>query len=275
MKRLLLLLAVAFIGLTVFYGHSIEPFELEINHLYPDSPALNALLSGRTAVHVSDLHLAADDKRAGMVLEAVNRLKPDFIFLTGDYVRWDGDYEPAMEFLARLEAPLGVWAVMGDYDYSNGRKSCLFCHESGTGAPANRHKVRFLRNSTERIQVGEGGLVITGIEGKAVDPRLNGRTGWMEAIPENVPTIVLTHSPIPFERFEPERDALVLAGDTHGGQVPVPEWLWSLLGYEKTAAFSHGFFQKGRSLMYVSKGVGTSHFQFRLLRKPEIAVVHF
>jgi uncharacterized protein len=275
MKKAVLTILFFALGLAAVYGHFIEPLRIEINHLEVDSPRLNTLLAGKTAVHISDLHLAAGDERARMVLAAVNSLKPDFIFLTGDYVRWDGDYEPAMEFLSRLEAPLGVWAVMGDYDYSSGRKSCLFCHEPGTGLPTNRHKARFLRNSAERIQIGEGSLVITGIEGKAVDPRLNGGNGWMEAVPENVPAVVLTHSPIPFERFEPERDALVLAGDTHGGQVPVPGWLWSLLGYEKTASFSHGFFQKGKSLMYVSKGVGTSHLQFRLWRRPEIAVFHF
>lgn len=64
-------------------------------------------------------------------------------FLTGDYVWWEDDYEPALDFLSRLKANTGIWAVMGDYDYSISRKCCLFCHEKESGSLAKNIKFSF------------------------------------------------------------------------------------------------------------------------------------
>lgn len=81
-------------------------------------------------------------------------LKPDFVFVTGDYVTWEAEYDVALSFFSKLEAKVGVWAVMGDYDYSLSRKSCPLCHEPGSGKPTQHHQIRFLKNSFE--QVGGG-----------------------------------------------------------------------------------------------------------------------
>jgi predicted MPP superfamily phosphohydrolase len=57
--------------------------------------------------------------------------------------------------------------------------------------------------------------------------------------------------------------------------VPLPGWFWELIGYEKTARYSHGLFREGNKMLYVSRGIGTSHFPIRLLRRPEVVVLHF
>jgi len=48
-------------------------------------------------------------QREQKVLDILEKLQPDIIFLTGDYVAWDGDYEPALKFLSQLHAKIGVW----------------------------------------------------------------------------------------------------------------------------------------------------------------------
>ncbi|HEX8947876.1 MAG TPA: hypothetical protein VF790_02870 [Dissulfurispiraceae bacterium] len=99
-------------------------------------------------VQLSDLHIG---DRLGMrereVLRILDRLQPDFIFLTGDYLTWKGDAKGALVFLSRLKAKNGVWGVMGDYDYSRSRQSCVFCHEEGSTGPTRKHKVHFLKNA--------------------------------------------------------------------------------------------------------------------------------
>lgn len=272
--RRLILLTAAAILLVISYGAWIEPDQVEINHIYPANPALRRALSGKTAVHISDLHLAPRDRQAIKLLETLKKLKPDFIFLTGDYVPWNGSYEPALAFLAELEANVGVWAVMGDYDYSSDRKSCLFCHEPGTGQPTKRHRVRFLRNSIERASFEGGTLQIVGIEkesdqGESDSPQSRPHRSIAEG------SIVLSHSPLAFDELADDKGVLVLAGDTHGGQVRLPNWLWSLLGYEKNAKYGRGWFERGNNQMYVNRGLGTSHVRFRLMCRPEIAVLHF
>ncbi|MCL4493055.1 MAG: hypothetical protein M1510_14355 [Nitrospirae bacterium] len=89
------------------------------------------------------------------------------------------------------------------------------------------------------------------------------------------PTIILSHSPLLFDRLDENRQAFVLAGDTHGGQVPLPSWLLKIAGYKKNALYSQGLFEKRDKKMFVSRGIGTSHIPIRLFRKPEIAVLHF
>jgi len=257
-----------------FYGFWIEPYQIEINHLYPANPSLKKVLAGKTALHISDLHLTALPDQGTKLIEIIKELKPDFVFLTGDYVPWDGNYEPALEFLAKLEAKFGVWAVMGDYDYSNDRKSCLFCHEHGTGRPTNRHRVKFLRNSIEQMPIEGETLRIVGVECESGSQMVDG-SGKRPNLAGSGASIVLSHSPLLFDELAENEGVLVLAGDTHGGQLWLPKWLWSLMGYEKNAKYSQGLFNKGNSQMYVSRGVGTSHVRFRLMCRPEVVVVHF
>ncbi|MCJ8503037.1 metallophosphoesterase, partial [Desulfatitalea alkaliphila] len=244
-----------------------------VRYFEVDAGGALAGLRGKTAVHLTDLHIEEMGAREARVLEVVGDIGPDMIFLTGDYIPWVGDAGPAIDFLARLRAPDGVWAVMGDYDYSDGRQSCLFCHAPGSGAPTQAHGVRFLRNAAERVALGDGEIYVGGVDGDA----FQAFDGWREFLEGDADTaaILLSHSPLVFDDLDGERSVLVLAGDTHGGQIPLPGWLWGLLGYEKNARYNAGWFERGKSRMYVSRGLGTSHLRLRLLRRPEVVVIAF
>jgi predicted MPP superfamily phosphohydrolase len=78
-----------------------------------------------------------------------------------------------------------------------------------------------------------------------------------------------------FDLIDNSQNVLILAGDTHGGQIPLPSWLWRILGYEKNARYEQGWFESGMKKMYVTRGVGSSHFPFRFFRRPEVTVFHF
>ncbi len=255
------------------YGAYIEPSRLEIQHVWINDLEIGRALQSKVVLQISDLHLRTMGANESKVLKTIEALRPDIVFLTGDYVRWNGGYEGALDFLAKVKATDGVWAVMGDYDYSNSRKSCLFCHDSENKNKATGHGVKFLRNSLDRIVTPNGSLWIGGIDGG---------TDSISFFEENVsflkgkePVILLSHSPLIFDLLNNNQNILILSGDTHGGQIPLPSWLWKLLGYKKNARYEQGWFEKGKKKMYVSRGVGTSHFPIRLFRPPEITVFHF
>ena len=253
-----------------------ESFNIEVRHVYVKDHLFENVYKNITIAQVSDLHIRRDDKQVVQILEILEGLKVDAIVLTGDYVEWNGDYEVALNILAQMKSKTGVYAVMGDYDYSNSRKSCVFCHEKGTGGPTKHHSVKFLRNSCDEVAIGKDTTMICGVDGRQanepVSPEvvkhLQNTTGDKEAI-------VLSHSPLVFDLIDSDKDILVLAGDTHGGQIPLPSWLWKLLGYEKNAKYEQGWFEEGKKKMYVNRGVGTSHFPIRFMRRPEITVFHF
>ena len=257
----------------LLYGLLLEPNRIEIRHIAIKDAALNRVLKGKTAVHLSDLHINSIGKREEEILRIIDDLNPDLIFLTGDYVKWKGNYERALSFLARLDAPMGVWAVMGDYDYSSSRKSCLFCHEHGSGKPTRQYQVKFLRNKIEKTAFPNGEAWLGGIDPESAFSDIAEIPASF--LKGHIPTIILSHSPLLFDSIDANHDVLILAGDTHGGQVPLPGWLWQLLGYRKNARYDHGFFQDGLKKMYVSRGIGTSHFPLRFLRTPELVVLHF
>ncbi len=261
------------IFLLILYGVYIEPYSIEIRHLYIKDQGINKYLAGKTVVHISDLHIGYMGKIEEKLLGIIESLDPDLIFLTGDYVKWKGNYLPALAFISRLEAKIGIWAVMGDYDYSSPRKSCIFCHEKYSGKFTKQHKVKFLRNSMDKLSLPNGDIWIGGIDLEGNPNSISGAR--LCFLKDKSPAIILCHTPFIFDYIERSQDLLILSGDTHGGQIRLPSWLWDLLGYRKCARFNQGLFIQGKKKMYVSRGIGTSHLPIRILSRPELVVIHF
>lgn len=254
------------------YGFFIEPNRIDVRHLWLEGGLQHPAMEGLIGVHISDLHMGRIGKREEQLLALLAEIKPDILFLTGDYVKWRGDYRPALAFLSKLSAPRGVWAVMGDYEYSDSRKSCLFCHEKGSALMTRQHKVRFVENRVGAIEVPGGSVPIGGF---GEDYGLPMADGDIRELGKSGFAIILSHSPLAFDMIQGDRNVLILAGDTHGGQLPIPSWLFGLFGYEKNARFNQGIFREGGKMMYVSRGIGTSHLPIRILRRPELVVIHF
>jgi predicted MPP superfamily phosphohydrolase len=255
------------------YGLYIEPSGLEVRHVWINDHEMGQMLQNKVVLQISDLHLNRIGVNETRLLKTIDALQPDIVFLTGDYVRWNGSYEGALDFLAKVKAKDGIWAVMGDYDYSNSRKSCLFCHSPGSKKPTERHGVKFLRNSLDKIVTPAGPMWIVGIDREADGGSFNEER--LSFLMGKVPAIILSHNPLAFDLMDNNQNVLMLAGDTHGGQIPLPSWLWKYFGYEKNAQYEQGWFEKGKKKMYVTRGVGTSHFPIRFFRRPEITVFHF
>jgi uncharacterized protein len=257
---------------TLYEGVYREPNEIVIHHQTIQDPALAKVLKDRVVVQLSDLHLQSIGRHEERLLTLLDQLAPDLLLLTGDYVRWKENYDPALQFLARLRAHIGIWAVMGDYDYSDSRRSCLFCHEQGSPKPPTRHRVHFLRNACVEISIGEQKLRLIGIDRDQGSFHPQGRP---KSIPLHGPALVLCHNPLTYDLVHPDQPVVLLAGDTHGGQIPLPSFLWSWIGYEKNARFNAGLFKAPFKQMYVSRGLGISHVPFRLFCPPEVVVLHF
>lgn len=233
------------------------------------------LLHRKVAV-LSDVHFGAGGSASeDRTLEILNTVKPDLILLAGDYVAWGargGAYERAFEFLSRLEAPLGVYAVLGDADRTFSRKACEFCHAAGSGAATSRHRVVVLKNQGRIIALPGGPLRIVGLEADFSRPA---GQQLRTLLASDIPTILISHSSIVYREIDPSIEVLTVSGDTHGGQVWMPRWLWSLTRFKPDPEHIAGFFQDGRKSLVVSRGIGTSHVPFRLGAPPEVVILEF
>ncbi len=268
-KKIIICLSVVALvfAIGVFSSSGISVTEVILNG------QLKGILKNKTIVHLSDLHIGSFGEKERNLLNRIITLKPDIIFLTGDYVKWAGDYEPAMKFLSELEAKIGIWAVMGDYDYSNTRKSCLFCHKEGSGEKVKLNQVVFLKNSVEFIELDSGKLQVFGVDEIGDDS--NRLKRFINNFGNDEPTIVLSHNPLTFDLFNNTKDILILAGDTHGGQIALPSWFWGLIGYEKNKKYNYGLYEDSQKTMFVTRGIGTSHMPIRLFCSPEVVVFRF
>ncbi len=121
-------------------------------------------------------------------------------------------------------------------------------------------------------------LAINGVEiwFAGVDDALEGRpdlAAALSAVPDGKPLVLLAHNPDIWLDPAVGRADLVLSGHTHGGQVWLP-----VLGAAHTQG-THlarrrpaGWFRRGRSHMFVSRGLGES-IPLRLAARPQAALI--
>ena len=210
-------------------------------------------------LHLTDVHLRVPDPWLDALADSLAQLRPDLIALTGDIVTRGWKREAVDRFLSALpDAPLGTFAVMGNWEY-------------WAGAPPH-HWAPVLTDHDIRLLVDEwmevDGLVVAG-----TDDKLAGQPDVRAALgdrPTRTPTLVLTHSPALFPKLVAPDVAVVLAGHSHAGQVRLP-----LLGAtwvpRGTGEFVGGWYRDGESHLFVSRGVGWSIAPVRFQCRPELA----
>ena len=267
-----LLIVTAFL----IYGEVIEPGRLTVSWIAIREGRLAQILAGRKVALLSDLHFSDDGEPiAEKALKRLKEIRPDLILLAGDYVDWGSHapaYDRALRFLAQLQAPLGVFGVLGDSDRTFSRKSCEFCHEPGSGSPTGRHSVVFLKDAQKVIDTPLGKLLIIGVDPER-SPRL--APALLRSLEGDTPALLLSHSSELYASISGEREILVLSGDTHGGQVWLPEWFWRHTRFKPDPTHLSGFFREGKKALIVTSGLGTSRVRFRLGVPPEIVVLQF
>ena len=218
-----------------------------------------------TVAWLSDMHYGPF-VRAGSIaswVDATLAASPDVILLGGDQVDRlaPSDSGPLLEEVARLRAPLGVYAVRGNHDYSRfGDAIAGFEIElaaAGVETLVNRGTV--LRDDIYLAGVDDF------IRGEPDLPRtLSGR-------PEGMPCLVMSHNPDVLPDV-PQTVDLTVCGHTHGGQVVLP-----LIGPIATSSDHGRRFLEGRvegpARGYVGRGLGVAHLPVRVNCPPELTLL--
>jgi uncharacterized protein len=128
-----------------------------------------------------------------------------------------------------------------------------------------------LVNQAVRIQVAGVDLWIAG-----VDDLTEGRPDLAAAlagVPEGAPVLLLAHNPDIWLDPLVERVDLVLSGHTHGGQVRLPGiGAAHTQGTHLSRRRPAGWFQRGQTRMFVSRGLGES-IPLRFGVRPQIALI--
>jgi uncharacterized protein len=258
------------------YGRRVEPTWLESNKIDLPVRDLPRPLHGLRIAHLTDFH-GGEHLPPHYLAEVVERTlahRPDLIALTGDFVHKGYRHvDDVARSLARLKAPLGVYAVLGNHDFSVrnalGWRRHRGLHQAVADALSARG-IRVLRNESTVVRRSGVPFQVAGIDdlwSGECDP-----VGALKGLCPDSPRLVLAHNPLTVDQLGDERCDLMLSGHTHGGQVNWPG-LGRLFIGKKARRLPAGLCQHGATPVYVNKGVGYG-WRFRFGVRPEVAIFH-
>jgi len=217
-------------------------------------------LDGVRVAHLSDFHLGVPSRGAVAVdraIEWVESRRPDLVCITGDLLSRPRGEQHLLELLARLEHP---YVVLGNHDLAVSRDpfsrpAALTRLEHGT----------LLRDSSVVVELRGRRVELAGVDPRSwIDKR---RSGFDD--PEADLRILLCHFPEALRRVPDGRWDVILAGHLHAGQIVLPYGFGSLLLAHPRAPFTAGVYRRGRTVMHVSPGLGTTFVPFRFAARPE------
>ncbi|QPH54337.1 metallophosphoesterase [Pontivivens ytuae] len=238
-------------------------------------------------VVISDLHAQVPVmglERVARIVARANALGADIMLLPGDVsfglkrMPRRPHPEEVVQVLARLEAPLGRYAVLGNHDWREDYAALRDQpHLPRIGRALEAAGIPVLENRAVRIERAGGAFWLAGMgterifgEGR-LDPGTADLDATLAAIRGDDPAILMMHEPDPFPQV-PERIALSVCGHTHGGQLTAFGRALVVPSRHGTR-YAYGHIREGGRDLVVSGGLGCSTIPLRLGRMPEITVV--
>jgi predicted MPP superfamily phosphohydrolase len=276
-RRFLLTGACAGAGLAIYSGeierHWIETARSEVFLL-----GLPRAFDGFRIAQLSDIHL--DDYTEPFLLrdavKQINRMNPDAVFLTGDFVthglvpkRFElGTAWQCANLLNQIQCP-NRYGVLGNHDVVVGSQ------EVTKALTAN--SITMLVNEYVPIERGGARFWLAGLD----DP-VAGRPNPEKTIPESIrnipdePIVLLSHAPDYADDLlklpSGKAVSLMLAGHSHGGQIRLP-WIGPPNLPEMGRKYVEGWFRLQNLQLYVNRGLGTVVVPFRFDCPPEITLL--
>lgn len=266
-KKFIIFLLIIFL-LLLIWGKFIEPNLLMINDYKIESETLPESFKGTKIVQFSDLHYGMiSENFLKKVVDNINSLKPDVVVFTGDLVEEgyklnDKDIKLIVKYLGNIESSLGKYAIIGNHDVRNEDFDNIM-YDAHFSVLKNNYDTVYNENNDSILIYGLDDMLggepqIRGVKSKEI----NGIKC----------RIVLVHEPDYIDEFVNDFDtALVLSGHSHGSQVYIPG-INKLYLPKGSTKYYRGHYTVNNTPLYVSNGLGTSIFKFRLFSIPSIDV---
>lgn len=269
-------IALVFALLAVTYGAfnaryiSTTHYDITVNKDAGNTPSLRVAL-------VSDLHLGAtvDRKWLSKIVDAVNKTKPDIICIAGDVIDSGmdiiQDLDGVTAELRRLNAPLGVYACLGNHDVD---RLAL------RGGASTERIQEFLVKAnvtllSDEVKLVSGSFYLVGRrDARPIGLRQERKPAaeLTAGLDSARPIIFLDHQPVDFSREEEAGADLIFSGHTHNGQF-FPGNIATAYIYHKAGAVSYGYWRGHGTQAVVSSGAGIWGPPVRIGTKSEVAVV--
>ncbi len=253
------LMGAALLG--TIYPVMIERYLVQVNTYRIPLKRLPPAFDGFTIVHLSDIHYGylTPMQLVNHVVQTANSLPRDIIVNTGDNssaLYTERELDTVWPALCNLNAPLGVYTVLGNRDHAaSTARSIYWLERSGQNL---RHRVTVFERDGQRLWLGGTGDLYE--DWQSIDE-------IFATVPAGECKLVLAHDPGSIKQpFQTQID-LMLSGHYHGGQFRLPILNMGL------PFLPSGIVENPRARLFISRGIGWSRIPMRVNCPPEIAVL--
>lgn len=234
-------------------------------------------------VLLSDLHNKSFGRDNSRLLEKIDELAPDEILVAGDMLTATAghDYAPALTLMERLAEKYRVHYGMGNHEYRLG-----LYPDQYPGMYAGYMKG--LRSAgieplvNERTYLPAWNVDVCGVQiDRQYYKHFHNKPMEMSYLEkllgaprEDAFQVLIAHNPVYFETYAGWGADLVVAGHVHGGIMRLPV-LGGVVAPSLTLfpKYDGGRFEKGKSTMILSRGLGSHTIPLRIFNPGELVVI--
>jgi uncharacterized protein len=251
-----------------------EPNDPKLVELTLPIKRLPAVWDGLRIAQLSDFHYDDDFSVVPLrkAVETLNRLQPDIILLTGDFVsssyfvsrrkKAADAIEPCSKLLSQLKAKIGLFGCLGNHDGATDPDRIFDVLQ--------RRNIKMLRNHSLPLERDGKRLWLAGLDDVIEGSADLGIT--LHKIPADEAVVLMAHEPDFATQVAKHAVDLQLSGHSHGGQVRIP-----LIGApilpELGVKFPKGLYKVGGLTLYTNVGIGTVTLPVRFACPPEITLI--
>lgn len=244
------------------YGHYQATHPL-VKHVQVRIPKQVAGRDSLKLVLMSDLHVGEliGKKQTAQFVALCNQQQPDLVVIAGDVVDYESHYAAKQRIeneLQQLQAPLGVYMVLGNHDYRANREAKRRWFKQ-TGATL----------LVDSVAMPDSAFYLVGRD-DAINKYRTPLRSLLQAIDTTKPVLVIDHQPRMLYEAAMNQADLCLHGHTHKGQFWPYSWLLD------TFIFKHfyGLYQIGQTQFFVTSGIGYAGIPYRVGSRSELIVLH-
>lgn len=266
----IILFIILLISLLFLYAKYIGIKGLIVKEYRVESNILTSNFSGIKIVHFSDLiyNSTVDKNDVKELISRINELKPDIVVFTGDLVKKNKKYKKEdIEFLeeqlSNIEVTIGKYAIYGDADYSFEDYKTIM----------EKAKFNTLNNSYDEIfYKNNDTMFIVGLPSSSKEEvKFEEAFSFYKEDEKRKYIIVLAHDGKTIKLLDDttyEVD-LVLGGHSLNGSIVVPYYGGVFLD-DLADKYYQEHYSKGITDIYISSGIGTNKYPYRIFNKPSI-----
>lgn len=266
MKKVIVIFIVI-ISIFFINGYLINTHTFKVTNKNITITNLPESYKGFKIMQISDLLMSSskDIEMLESIVKKVNDNKVDIIVFTGDL--FNSKFTPSNEeinnitkILNKLDCKLYKYAVIGDNDNNETYKNIM-----------SNINFQVLDNASTYVFYKDiKPIKISGVTNtENIDNTLATEDNYETAF-----NLVITHYPDYIDQLKDKNIDIILAGHTLNGQIKI-HFYGGIIKQKLGKNYLNNEYEINNTKMFISSGIGTNNFKFRLFNKPEINLFTF